>query len=225
MARKIGGLLGRSAFGPLYEHMVQVVKTARLLKQLASEFVAGDFARVKAAAQRVDVEEAEADRIKDEIRRHLTQSFFSAVQRSDTLLVLALQDNIADNANDTAKLLSVRKTSLPEGLHPRFLSFTEAVVHTTELLLDRTRALHETLESGSERPRLHEELEKLQAVHQAQFQASQQHRQFLEGLFAVEGEVDPVTTIILMQIASRLELVAQAAENTAECLERMVAQR
>ena len=37
--------------------------------------------------------------------------------------------------------------------------------------------------------------------------------------------MDPVTVVILMHIANRLNSVARSAENTAECLERMVAQR
>ncbi len=225
MVRTIGGLFGRNAFGPLYEHMVQVVKTTRLLKGLASRFVEGDQAGVEKVARRIDSEEATADEVKEEIRRHLTHSIFSAIQRSDTLLLLGLQDDVADNANDTAKLISVRETPLPEALHDLFSDFTEAVVHTSEVLLERSRALNEAMGSSDERSRIHEELEKLKDVREAQFRASQHHRRFLEHLFRTEGEMDPVTVVMLMHIANRLGLVAHAAENTAECLERMIAQR
>jgi len=225
MARKIGGLFGRSAFGPLYEHMVQVVKTTRLLRRLAARAVAGDFRGVRRTAQRIDREEGLADEIKEEIRRQLSHSIFSAVQRSDTLLLLGLQDDIADAANDTAKLLSVRRTPLEESLHEEFLSLTEAVVAASEVLLERTEALHRLLEGTHERSRLHQEAERLREVRRAQFEAGQRHRRFLERLFAVEDRMDPVTVVILMHIANRLESVAHSAENTAECLERMMAER
>ena len=145
MVRKIGGLFGRSAFGPLYEHMAQVVKTTRLLRQLAGRAVTGDHEQVRAMARSIDQEEAVADDIKEEIRRQLSDSIFTAVERSDTLLLLGLQDDVADNANDTGKLLSVRETSLPESLPHVFLDFTEAVVETTAALRARTEALHQLL--------------------------------------------------------------------------------
>jgi len=225
MVRKIGGLFGRSAFGPLYEHMAQVVKTTRLLRRLARKAVAGDQEQVRAMACTIDEEEAVADEIKEEIRRQLSDSIFTTVERSDTLLLLGLQDDVADNANDTAKLLSVRQTALPESLHAVFLDFTEAVVGTTEALLARTEALHRLLEGTPDRARLQKQAERLREVREAQFRCGQQHRRFLEQLFAVEGEMDAVTVVILMHIANRLNSVARSAENTAECLERMVAQR
>jgi len=225
VARKIGGPFGRSAFGPLYEHMVQVVKTTRLLREVARKFVAGDHPGVRSLAKRIDKEEGIADEVKEEIRRQLSHSIFSAVERSDTLLLLGLQDDVADHANDTAKLLSVRETPLSECLHTSFVDFTQAVVHTTEVLLAHTQALHQLVESAHGRAELHQQLEQLGQFREAQFRASQEHRRFLEGLFTAEGEMDPVTVVILMHIANRLELVAQAAENTAECLERMIAQR
>lgn len=225
MARKIGGLFGRSAFGPLYEHMVQVVKTTGLLRQLARRAARGDYRGVCRTARRIDREEALADDIKEEIRRQLSHSIFSAVQRSDTLLLLGLQDDVADAANDTAKLLSVRRTPLEESLHEEFLGFTEAVVQTTEVLLGRTEALHRLLEGTPERARLQQEAERLQEVRRAQFQAGQRHRRFLERLFAAEERMDPVTVVILMDIANRLNSVAHSAENTAECLERMIGER
>lgn len=225
MARKIGGPFGRSAFGPLYEHMVQVVKTTRLLRELSRKAVANDYAGVQATARRIDQEEGVADEVKEEIRRQLSASIFTAVERSDTLLLLGLQDDVADNANDTAKLLSVRKTTVPESLHSVFLDLTEAVVRTTEELLACTEALHELLGGPHDRAKLQEQGERLKGVREAQFEASQQHRRFLERLFTVEGDTDPVTVVILMHIADRLESVAHSAENIAECLERMVAQR
>jgi len=225
MARKIGGLFGRSAFGPLYEHMVQVVKTTRLLRQLVRKVTAGDYAGAQATARRVDREEGVADEVKEEIRRQLSHSIFSAVERSDTLVLLSLQDDVADSANDTAKLLSVRETQLPKALHTVFLDFTEAVVQTTELLLAKTEALHQLLEGAHDRTKLHAELERLREVHEAQFHADQEHRRFLQHLFAAEREMDPVSVVILMHIATRLESVAHSAEKTAECLERVIAQR
>jgi len=222
VARRIGGLFGRSVFGPLYEHLVQVVKTARLLRPLAQKVVAGDREGVRATAQQIDVEEGVADEVKEEIRRQLSVSIFSAVERSDTLIALGIQDDVADRANDTGKLFAVRNTLLPAGLQPVFLDFTEAVVRTAEVLLSRSEALQELLEGAHDRARLHGEVERLAEVREGQFRADQKHQRFLEQLFSCEGESDPVTVVILMHIANRLKSVADSAENVAECLERMV---
>jgi len=218
MARSIGGLFGRSAFGPLYEHLVQVAKTTRLLGQIVAEFAEGEH-------DLIDREEGVADEIKEEIRRHLSHSFFSAVERSDTLLLLGLQDDVADNANDTAKMLSVRATPLPEPLHRPFLDLAEASVNTTELLLEHSGRIFKLLEENQGRDQVTDAAERLGDVRSAEFEAQEGHRRFLERLFAIESSLDPVTVVLLMNIARQLEQVSHSAEKTAECLERMIAQR
>jgi predicted phosphate transport protein (TIGR00153 family) len=178
---------------------------------------------VRATAQQIDAEEGIADEVKEEIRRQLSVSIFSAVERSDTLIALGVQDDVADRANDTGKLFAVRNTVLPTGLQPVFLDFTEAVVRTAEVLLAHSETLQELLEAAHDRARLHGEVERLAEVREGQFRAGQEHQRFLEQLFRSESETDPVTVVILMHIANRLKSVADSAENVAECLERMVA--
>ena len=187
--------------------------------------VAGDPAGVRATAREIDAEEGVADEVKEEIRRQLSVSIFSAVERSDTLLALGIQDDVADRANDTGKLFAVRRTVLPTSLQAPFLDFTEAVVRTAEVLLSRSEALQQLLDGAQDRTRLHSEVERLTEVREAQFHADQEHRRFLERLFDCESETDPVTVVILMHIANRLKSVADSAENVAECLERMVARQ
>jgi predicted phosphate transport protein (TIGR00153 family) len=225
MARRIGGPFGRSAFGPLYEHLIQVVKTTRLLRRTGEEFAHGRFDGVREAARLIDHEEGIADEVKEEIRRHLSQSLFSAVQRSDTLILLGLQDDVADSANDTAKLISVRDTRLPDALDQPFLALTEAVVATTEALQQASKDVYDLLESGQASRQADGVSALLGSVRSAEFRAEQLEHDFLKSLFTREEQADPVTVVLLMNIAQQLGQVAHSSEKVSECLERMVAQR
>jgi len=65
------------------------------------------------AKDRIFEREAEADRIKNELRLHLPKSLFMPVDRRDLLEVLHLQDTIANTAQDIAGLLVERQMSIP----------------------------------------------------------------------------------------------------------------
>jgi len=160
-------LFGQSPFTALQEHMRVVVECAREVQPLIEALVAGDQVRVVELKDRIFEREAEADRIKHELRAHLPKSLFMPVDRRDLLEVLLLQDTIANVAQDIAGLLIERKMSIPDFLRDPLIELTVRCVDTVEHAAKVIEELDELLAigfRGREVDRVDEMLKELNAI-------------------------------------------------------------
>lgn len=118
-------LFGKSPFAPLQIHMDKVSQCASKLEDIFKALFAGDTARVHALAAEISESEHEADQTKNYIRNHLTKGLFFLMDRSDLLTILAIQDSIADKAEEIGVLLTMRPLSLPPAFQESFFPFLE----------------------------------------------------------------------------------------------------
>ena len=144
----MGNLFGRSPIRPMQEHMRAAVECARQILPLFEEMAAGDTAAVSARRQEIDRLEHEADRIKNEIRSHLPNRMFLAVERRDMLEILDCQDTIADLAQDIAELADMRGMVVPKPLVEAFLELVRRVVTACEQAKDVINELDDLVETG-----------------------------------------------------------------------------
>ena len=98
----MAALFGKSPFKPIQQHMRVVVDCASEVPPLFEALVAGDQAKVEAQKDLIFAKEQAADEIKNQLRGHLPKSIMMPVDRRDLLEVLAMQDSIADTAQDIA---------------------------------------------------------------------------------------------------------------------------
>ena len=112
--RTIAGLFGKSPFGALQAHIAKVNRCVCLLRPLFEEVIDGDEERVAGLIDEISATEHEADKIKNELRDRLPRSLFLPAARSDVLVLLEVQDAIADAAEDVAILLRIRKPAIPD---------------------------------------------------------------------------------------------------------------
>jgi predicted phosphate transport protein (TIGR00153 family) len=91
-------LFGKSPFKALQVHMRIVLECAREIPPLFDALAAGDQEGVVAAKDRIFEKEAEADRIKNDMRGALPKSLFMPVDRRDLLEVLGYRRD-ADRAS------------------------------------------------------------------------------------------------------------------------------
>ena len=120
-------LFGKSPFLPLQTHMRVVLECAREIQPLIEALARGDEERVIKAKDHIFEREAEADRIKNELRLQLPRSLFMPVDRRDLLEVLHMQDAIANTAQDVAGLLIERQMTIPDFMHDPLIALTSAV--------------------------------------------------------------------------------------------------
>ena len=219
--RKIGGFLGRSPRGPLQEHMLKVQDCVDQLVPIAEAFIQGNVDRVRELCDAIVRLEAEADDIKNAIRRHLSGSVFSAVERQEVTRLLKAQDDIADDTQDLAMMLDVRRTTVPAAVAEEFLDLARGVAACVRTLTDAMNLLAGMPRDVTDADATDAILEAANRVSDREFQLEDQAHCLLRRLFAAEDETDPISVVLLMQAIRDLARIARKTENSAGVITRM----
>jgi predicted phosphate transport protein (TIGR00153 family) len=117
-------------------------------RRLFNAVIEKDQTQLEAQKDKIFAKEHEADEIKNELRNHLPRSMLLAVDRRDLLELLAMQDAIADIAQDIAGLLVERKMEVPAGMAEPLTRFVTRCVDTCEQAHKIIEELDELLEMG-----------------------------------------------------------------------------
>ena len=125
-------LFGKSPFKALQVHMRVVLECANEIPPLFEALAAGDQEAVVTVKNKIFEREAEADKIKNDLRGALPKSLFMPVDRRDLLEVLQMQDSIADTAQDIAGLLVERRMEIPDFMKEPMLALARRSVDACE---------------------------------------------------------------------------------------------
>jgi predicted phosphate transport protein (TIGR00153 family) len=219
--RRIGGILGRNAFGPIHEHMLKVIACLDLLNPLAAAATAGDHAAVKRIASDIKRLEEEADAVKKAIRAQFTTSVLASVARSEVMALVKAQDDVADQCQRLSYELSLRSTVIPAFVANDAKALASAVSAPSRPLGAASRILDEAggrIEGGGARKvtALLEEIESLVAAVEPLESA------FLGHLFEREGEQGALDVVFMLRYAEASGKVSGKIENVADVLARLV---
>jgi predicted phosphate transport protein (TIGR00153 family) len=216
-------LFGQSPFTALLEHMRVVVECAREVQPLIEALVAGDQKLVIELKDRIFEREAEADRIKHELRAHLPKSLFMPVDRRDLLEVLLLQDTIANVAQDIAGLLIERKMSIPDFLRDPLIELTARCVETVEHAAKVIEELDELLAIGFRGREVDRVDEMLKELNQIEDETDELGIALARALFDHEDELKPVSVMMWYQIIEWVGDLADYAEKVGDHLRLLIA--
>jgi predicted phosphate transport protein (TIGR00153 family) len=216
-------LFGQSPFTALQEHMRVVLECAREVQPLIEALATGDQIRVTKLKDRIFEREAEADRIKHELRAHLPKSLFMPVDRRDLLEVLMLQDTIANVAQDIAGLLVERKMSIPDFLRDPLIELTARCLDTVEHAAKVIGELDELLAigfRGREVERVDEMLSQLNVIED---ETDELGIALARALFDHEDDLKPVSVMMWYQIIEWIGDLADYAEKVGDHLRLLIA--
>jgi len=216
-------LFGQSPFGSIQTHMRVVLECAREVQPLIDALVEGDQGRVIESKNRIFEKEAEADRIKHELRRHLPKSLFMPVDRRDLLEVLQLQDSIANTAQDIAGLLIERRMGIPEFLSPPLRNLVERCIHTCQLSANVIEELDELLAIGFMGREVDKVDAMLQNLNEAEDETDELGIALARALFEHEDELKPVSVMMWYQIIEWVGDLADYAEKVGDQLRLLIA--
>ena len=223
--RRIGGLLGRSPFGPLYEQMVKVTGSVEELPRLVRALARGDEEGVARSAGRIRRIEREADDVKSDIRDRLSNSMFTSVERAETLHLVSCIDSIADDALKVAKLVAVRKTPVPEALSQDLAALAERAREAAQGLVDVLGMLRDLMEGDASRAEGAKVLERIASLQRLDSAVEDAEVEVLRALFAKEKDLGSVDVMILMHVVGQVADTARQAENVADAIRRIVLNR
>ena len=173
-------------------------------------------------ARQISKKEHEADIIKNEIRNHLPKSIFLPVSRTDILNFLKEQDAIADDVEDVAVLLTVRKTHVPSQIRNELFTFLDKVLETFELTIQVTGELKLLLESSFGAAEIEKVLKLVEKIGHAEWETDRFQFQLAQKMFEMEEELSAGDIIILLNVFRQVARLADHAQNVGELLRLMI---
>lgn len=216
--RKIGGMFGRSAWGPLWEHLDKAKECVDLLESSVNGFIDGDFDKLQEFARKVTKFEKEADTIKENIRQRLSRSIFTSVERSEIMAWLRQQDGIADSCEDMVKLFSLRKTKVVKELEAPLRRLVGRVIQMANELVNAVRIFGEMDAAEPIKSQISELTKLIDDTQKGKDDVDTLHLEFLRTLFKVEKKMDPVSIFFLISGADKIARVADRIENVGDII-------
>jgi predicted phosphate transport protein (TIGR00153 family) len=128
--------------------MEKVAECVGKVPEIYGAYAAGDEERVRELAALISKLEHEADLVKRDIRNSLPRGLFMPVDRSNLLTILAMQDDLADKAENFAVLLTLKQVEAPEPFAGMFQAFLAKNLEAFENVQAVIGQLDELLETG-----------------------------------------------------------------------------
>lgn len=221
--RNIVSVFGRSPFVPLQMHMEKVVDCVDQIPIIIQAYRQGDSKEVQSIAENVSKLEHQADQIKHEIRNSLPRGLFMPVNRAKLLKILALQDGIANRAENAAVLLTFKQAKTVDGLDAAFDIFMGKCLETFGLVRNIIELMDELLETGFGGVEAHKVHELIDGVSLKEHEADVSQKALLRLLLAHEDDISYgdffLWTRVIQQISSiadRSDKLAATVRNTLE---------
>jgi|TARA_R110000772_G_scaffold148001_3_gene258509 hypothetical protein len=196
---------------------------AQLLPTFLEAAQADDWELAAEVFRRIGEAEEAADKLKRSVRRHLPNSLFLPVPRTDLLELVTIQDHVANTAKDIAGLMLGREMRFPEKLEKHLLEFARACTATCEQALVAIRELDELLEvgfTGREVVRVEgliKELDKLEG------RTDKQSKALRARLFKLERKLYAVDVMFYYKVIELLAGLADSAERVGHRLQILMA--
>jgi len=219
----LANLFGRNPFRSLQEHMASVLECVELVPSLFQSILAEDASVTEQIKDSIFEKEAQADRVKNELRQHLPRSMFLPVDRRDLLDVLDMQDSIADVAQDIAGLLYERQMSVPEALRSDLPAFVDECVGVCRAVSSIIDHLDEMLELGFRGKKTGEIDQMISQVNALEDTTDKLEMALARTLFQHEASLPPVSVIFWHQLLEWIGDIADYAEKVANRLRLMIA--
>lgn len=208
-------LFGRSPFAPLRSHMEKVTQCVYKITELFEALQNEDFAKLEKIAAQISELEHEADLTKNDIRNHLPKSLYLAIDRSNLLEILALQDSIADKAEDIAVLITLKPVKMIDSLKPDFKAFLEKNIESFNGTRDIIKELHELLESSFGGIEAEKVRSMVDNVAFKEHEADILQRKLLKNLFKAENEMSYGTFHLWQKIFEAIAAISNLSEKLA----------
>jgi len=176
-----------------------------------------DSAEVADLAQKISVTETEADKIKSNFRRHMPATLMMPVARRDLLSLINHQDALADRTEQISQILLYRDMTVPEAIKGALDDLLEGTMEISSQALEMVEELDELLAMGFGISREQTVVRKMiSMVRQEEHNIDRLLQRINRQLFAIEGDLDPVSVMFWYKIIDLVGDISNEAENMAD---------
>ena len=214
----LAGLLRKSPFKPIQEHMRVVITCVTLLPEIFDGLYQKDQKGVQNITQQINERETVADKIKSEFRANMPNTLLLPVDRKDLLSLINEQDAIADGAEKIGQILESRDMSIPPTIKESFdelLESTVTICEQAKLMIEELDELVHVGFSGREHDRV---TAMIKVVRKEEHSIDDILRKVNRTLFMAEKELDPVSVMFWYKIIEEIGDISDHAENMADRL-------
>lgn len=218
-----GNLFGKSPLKAMQRHMRVVLECAHEIPALLEALAAGDQEGVMSTKNKIFEREAEADRIKNEMRGALPRSLFMPVDRRDLLEILQMQDSIADTAQDIAGLLVERRMEIPECIREPLLTLSHRCIDACDQSAKIIEELDELLAMGFRGREVSRVEEMVGELNRIEDDTDELGILLARNLFEHEDEIKPVSVMMWYRLIEWIGDLADYAEKVGDRLRLLIA--
>lgn len=214
----LAGLLRKSPFKPIQEHLEVVISCVELLPELFDAVYRKDQEGVEQLAAEINRRETGADKIKSEYRQNMPNTLLLPVDRKDLLSLINEQDAIADGLEKIGQILESRDMLIPDAIKEGFdelLQSTVDICMQAQVMIGELDELVHVGFSGREHDRV---MEMIKVVRKEEHSIDAVLRKVNRKLFLTEKELDPVSIMFWYKIIEEIGNISDHAENMADRL-------
>lgn len=208
-------LFGRSPFAPLQTHMKDVSRCVHKLPSLFNALEEQNQALIEQIANEIAEIEHQADIIKNDIRNHLPKGLFLPIDRNQLLEILAIQDHIADRAEDIAILATLKTLTIFPGFKEDFYYFLQKNIETfdgVEMIIQEMNDLVESSFGGIEAQKVRAMVD---AVGEKEHEVDLIQRRLLKKLFQSEDSLTYTSFYLWQRILEAVAAISNLSESLA----------
>ncbi len=189
-----------------------------LLPSLFDALYRKDQDQIGSIADEIIKFETKADDIKHEFRRSMPNTLLLPVDREDLLKLISDQDQLADRAEEIAKILCYRDMTVPKELKAVLDELLEGTMEILGSAKSMVEQLDELLQLGF-RGREQKKVEEMIAgVRRKEHNIDGIMHRTRRTLFEIEGSLDPVSVMFWYSLIDQLGSISDQAENVADRL-------
>ena len=208
-------LFGRSPFVPLQLHLDKVADCVEAVFALLERIREGDDSNVDETAREISKLEHKADLVKNDIRNSLPRGLFLAIDRSQLLEILGLQDSIADKAEDIGILMSLRSAKMLDSLVEPFGEYIKGNKDAFHKARDVMRELDALIESGFGGVEATRVVEMVDAVAEAEHNCDIMQRKLMKQVLDHEDELSVGNFFVWQRLLHEIAGISNYSEKLA----------
>ncbi|MCI5137328.1 MAG: TIGR00153 family protein [Candidatus Electrothrix sp. AR1] len=214
----LAGLLHKSPFKPIQEHMRTVFSCVSLLQPLFVALYAQDYEGIKKIADQIDELETAADKQKSIFRLNMPTTLFLPVDRRDLLKLLHDQDSLADKTEEISQILISRDMEVPEAIKDQLntlLVSTLGICTEAKLIIEELDELVQVGFRGIEHDKV---ITMINALRKSEHDIDQTLHKLRRTLFTIEDNLAPVPAMFWYKIIDLIGSMSDLAENMSDRL-------
>jgi len=216
-------LFGQSPIRPIQEHIELAHQCAQQLLPFINATLQDDWETAASIYQKISEIENAADDAKTNLRANLPNSLMMPVDRSDLLVMISRQDEIANFTKDIAGIMLGRKMRIPAEISDLMKQYIECALETSAQAVKAVNEMDELLELGFKGRILDLVAALIQELNRLEHDNDELQIDVRAALFDIEQSLPPVDVVFLYKVIEWIGELADAAQSAGGKLQLLIA--